>query len=280
MNIIFVCTGNTCRSPMAEAYLKSKNMQDLNISSRGFSGGDTANEKSIAVMNEIGIDISSHISRSVTADDIQTTDKFICMTEVHKQLLLSIGANEKNVFVLSTGIPDPYGFDIDIYRSCRDEIICEIDMLISNGFFNTVNISPATQKDISDIAVIEKACFSTPWSENAILDSMNEKTAFYVARVGEAVAGYMGVTIIFGEGYVTNIAVLPEFQRQGIGEAILSTVIANHKNELDFISLEVRVSNDAAISLYKKMGFEVVGNRNRFYEHPTEDAYIMTKNFL
>ncbi len=108
---------------------------------------------------------------------------------------------------------------------------------------------------------------------------MNAKTFFYVASVGGVTAGYMGISIIAGEGYVTNIAVLPRFRKQGVALCILNTVIENHKNDLDFISLEVRVSNDAAISLYKKLGFEMVGTRKRFYEHPTEDALIMTKTF-
>ncbi len=275
MNIIFVCTGNTCRSPMAEGYLKSKNILGVNVQSRGFSNGETANEKSVAVMNEIGIDISHHISRSVTADDIKNTDKFICMTAGHKSLLLSLGA--KNVSVLGDGIPDPFGLDITVYRNCRDKIFTEIDALMCNSFFDDISITLATENDISPIAEIEKVCFSTPWSENSILESMNAKTVFYVARKSNSVAGYMGVSIIAGEGYVTNVAVLPKFRRQGIGEKLLSSVIKNHKDELDFISLEVRVSNDAAISLYKKMGFEIVGTRKRFYEHPTEDALIMTK---
>ncbi len=277
MNIIFVCTGNTCRSPMAEGYLKSKNLPELNIASRGFSGGDNANEKSVTAMNEIGIDISNHISSTVTVDDIQNTDKFICMTKQHKSLLLAIGAKEKNVFVLGGGIPDPYGFDIDVYRDCRDKIVNEIEMLIKNGFFNKAEVLAASPDDAPNIAAIENECFVTPWSENAILDSMNAKTHFYIAKVGDVTAGYMGVSIICGEGYVTNIAVLPKFRNQGIAKHILNTVIQNHKTELEFISLEVRVSNDAAISLYKKMGFEVVGTRKCFYAHPIEDAYIMTK---
>ena len=90
----------------------------------------------------------------------------------------------------------------------------------------------------------------------------------------------MGLSKIAGEGYVTNIAVLPEFRRKGIGRALLQYVINDCENQLEFISLEVRVSNDAAISLYKKFGFAEVGRRKRFYTHPDEDALIMTKTFI
>ncbi len=280
MNIVFVCTGNTCRSPMAEYYLKSKNLNNINVSSRGFSSGEPANPNSIAVMQEFGIDISTHISQSITVNDVKSADAIICMTESHKQLLMSIGGENAKILVLGNGIPDPFGYDIDTYRKCRDKIFLDIDNLINNGFFIDVNITPATSDDISAIAHIEKECFSTPWSENAINESMCSGTSFYVARIGNDIAGYMGLSKIVGEGYVTNIAVSPRYRRRGIGKKILKYVIESSESELEFISLEVRVSNNAAISLYEYFGFEIVGTRKCFYTHPCEDALIMTKNFI
>lgn len=279
MNIIFVCTGNTCRSPMAEHYLKSKKLKDITVISRGFSSGDSANPNSIAVMNEAGIDISNHISNRITTEDIQQADAIICMTEAHKQMLLLSGAERNKLYVLGNGISDPFGYDIDIYRKCRDSIFKSINNLIDEGFFTQVKITVATTDDISAISNIEKSSFSTPWSENAIRESMDAGTTFYVARINDTVAGYMGISKIAGEGYVTNIAVLPEYRRLGIGKKILQYAIDNSKDELEFISLEVRSSNTAAISLYEKLGFESVGIRKRFYINPTEDAIIMTKYF-
>ncbi|MBR5472577.1 MAG: ribosomal protein S18-alanine N-acetyltransferase [Clostridia bacterium] len=145
---------------------------------------------------------------------------------------------------------------------------------------NEIKIGIATQNDIPAIADIEKACFSTPWSENAILESMNATTTFYAAYQNDVVAGYMGVSKIAGEGYVTNVAVLPPYRRNGIGKALLEYVIADCKDTLEFISLEVRVSNAPAIALYERAGFKEVGLRKRFYTHPDEDALIMTKTFL
>lgn len=279
MNVIFVCTGNTCRSPMAEYYLKSKNLDGVNVISRGFSGGDSANEKSIAVMKEVGIDISNHISKNITADEVQNADAIICMTESHRQMLLLYGADDSKLYVLGDGISDPFGCDIDTYRMCRDEIFSNIDKLIENGFFSQVTVSVANIDDVKDIANIENNSFSTPWSEKAIRESMDAGTIFYVACLNNKIVGYMGLSKIVGEGYVTNIAVLPEYRRLGIGEKILGYVIDNTKAELEFISLEVRVSNIAAISLYEKFGFERVGLRKRFYTNPQEDAIIMTKYF-
>lgn len=279
MNVIFVCTGNTCRSPMAEYYLKSKNLDGVNVISRGFSGGDSANEKSIAVMKEVGIDISNHISKNITADEVQNADAIICMTESHRQMLLLYGADNSKLYVLGDGIADPFGCDIDTYRTCRDEIFSNIDKLIENSFFSQVTVSVANIDDVKDIANIENNSFSTPWSEKAIRESMDAGTIFYVACLNNKIVGYMGLSKIVGEGYVTNIAVLPEYRRLGIGEKILGYVIDNTKAELEFISLEVRVSNIAAISLYEKFGFERTGLRKRFYTNPQEDAIIMTKYF-
>ena len=280
MNIIFVCTGNTCRSPMAEYYLKSKNLDGINVISRGFSAGEPANPNSVAVMNEVGIDLSKHISNCITADELNLADAIICMTDSHKQLLLSLGAAEQKLYVLNGGIPDPFGCDVDTYRKCRDSIFVSIDTLIKDGFFNKFKISIATKDDIANIALIEKECFSSPWSENAILESMLSTTSFYVARENGIVTGYMGLSQIAGEGYITNIAVLPQYRGKGIGSALLEYVISHCKNNLEFISLEVRISNNKAISLYEKFGFEHVGLRKRFYTNPQEDAIIMTKTFL
>lgn len=279
MNVIFVCTGNTCRSPMAEYYLKSKKLDNLCVTSRGFSGGDKANENSIMVMSEAGIDINAHISKTITADELAWADAVICMTESHQQTLLLWGADKNKLYVLGGGISDPFGCDVNTYRDCRNVIFNSIDNLIKEGFFNEIKVESATSQNICDIANIERQSFSTPWSENAIRESMNAGTLFFVANKNGLIAGYMGISKILDEGYVTNVAVLPEYRRLGIGKKILEHVIDALKNELAFISLEVRASNNGAISLYEKFGFERVGLRKRFYSNPTEDAIIMTKNF-
>lgn len=265
---------------MAEGYLKSKNLDGVCVMSRGFSAGEPANPKSVAVMDEVGIDISNHISNFITTDDIKSADAIICMTESHKQFLMASGFPKNNIYVLSGGIPDPFGCDINTYRKCRDSIFAGIDKLIDDGFFDEIKICIATPEDIADIANIEKTCFSCPWSRNAIRESMTAGTAFYVARIDNKIAGYMGLSKIAGEGYVTNIAVLPEHRRKGVGKALLQYVINDCQTRLEFISLEVRVSNDAAISLYNKFGFVEAGRRKRFYTHPDEDALIMTKTFI
>ncbi len=275
MEILFVCTGNTCRSPMAAAYLNSKNIKGIKAFSRGLaSDGSPASENSVFVMAEKGIDISSHISKPITAFDFKRADKIVCLSATHKRVLMEF-AEEEKLCVLGNGISDPFGADIDTYRRCRDEIFAAVDEMLEK-----IEIFSLRAEHIEKIADLEKICFSTPWTAEGILDSFKRGTKFLVAeRLGE-VLGYIGISCILDEGYVTNIAVFPEWRRKGVGAALLkATFSLALENGLKFVSLEVRESNSSAISLYKKFGFKTEGKRKNFYENPREDALIMTKRF-
>ncbi len=130
--IIFVCTGNTCRSPMAEGYLKSKNRKDLEVMSRGIAAdGSAVSENSVLAMNELGIDISVHISKQLTFADIDESTVFITMSASHADILEGLGLDKMKIFVL--GISDPFGSDLETYKTCRDEIIGGIDEFIEDG---------------------------------------------------------------------------------------------------------------------------------------------------
>ena len=133
---------------------------------------------------------------------------------------------------------------------------------------------------IPQVAEIERKSFSLPWSEDAFMSEIDNPLATYVVAVeDETVLGFAGVHIIAGEGYITNIAVCETARRCGIGEMMLKRIIDICKSKCTFVTLEVRVSNTSAISLYEKLGFETLGIRKNFYEKPTEDAVIMTLNF-
>ena len=272
MNILFVCTGNTCRSPMAEGYL-SHTHKNFCVKSCGLSdGGMPVSENSKQALAEIGIDIGNHVSKPITQELVSWADKIICMSPSHKQILASVGINAD---VLGSGIPDPFGGNIEIYRKCRDEIIKELDSL-----FPTLTVVSIDHRHIKDIAKLENVCFSTPWSAETILSAFKTGTKFFVAEKNNAVLGYVGISAILDEGYITNIAVFPEYRNQGVATALIQNLFnfAN-ENNLSFISLEVRESNKNAISLYKKFGFVAEGKRKNFYTAPTEDALIMTKRF-
>ena len=136
-------------------------------------------------------------------------------------------------------------------------------------------IVKATIDDVADIKKIEDECFSVPWSEKSIEESLkNPCSHFYLAKAGNETAGYIGIQIFSGEGYVTNVATLHAFRKQGIAQALVERAL---ENEMEFLALEVRESNIPAISLYKKLGFIEVGVRPKFYREPTENALLMTK---
>ena len=278
MRVLFICTGNTCRSPMAEGYLKHKGISAF---SRGLcADGSAVSFNSKEVMAELGIVISGHISKSLKAEDLLEAEKIICMSHSHKTAVLSV-ADEKKVFVLGNGICDPYGGDMETYRICRNQITDELDRLLSVGFFDGFSIGLAETRHIKGIAEIEQMTFSEPWSENTIADAVKNGTRFIVAKNGDGkVLGYIGISAVCGEGYIANIAVHPEYRQEGIGTALMKeTVKFAEKEKLEFISLEVRASNRAALSLYEKFGFVQEGLRKGFYSNPKEDALIMTKRF-
>ena len=127
-------------------------------------------------------------------------------------------------------------------------------------------------------AEIERECFSTPWSQNALTAELtNPGAAFFTAHVGEEPAGYAGMHYVLDEGYIANIAVAKRFRGQGIAKALLRRLITfGTKNGLRTITLEVRSSNEAALGLYRGFGFAQVGQRRGFYTNPTEDALLLT----
>lgn len=141
-----------------------------------------------------------------------------------------------------------------------------------------IKIEKMREEHITDIAALEKECFSQPWSEVSLREELNKENANFLVAVNEdaLVVGYIGFNLVLDEGYITNIAVVPTFRRYGVAQNLLNEIIAFAQSQgLSFVSLEVRASNAAAISLYEKFGFEKVGLRRNFYALPQEDAVIM-----
>ena len=134
-----------------------------------------------------------------------------------------------------------------------------------------------TMEDIPFVVEIENQCFSLPWSEKSFEDSLSrEDTLFLVSEDEAKITGYMGLYLSFDEASVTNVAVSPVFRKKGYGEALVVKAKELAKEAgAECIFLEVRQSNVPALSLYKKLGFEELGIRKKFYEHPVEDAIIM-----
>ena len=134
---------------------------------------------------------------------------------------------------------------------------------------------------VVQIAELETICFSDPWSENSIASELDNKLAFWlVAAEGDTVAGYIGSQTVMDETDMMNVAVHPDFRRQGIAEALVNTLVENLKKMGSrCLTLEVRASNAPAIALYGKLGFAEIGRRKNYYRNPREDALILRKEW-
>jgi len=131
--------------------------------------------------------------------------------------------------------------------------------------------------DALSVSEIEQEIFSRPWSYQGFVDSLNlGNTIFLVAEEEGRILGYIGMYLAMDEGEITNVAVMKQERQRGIGGMLLKEIKKEaERRAIARIVLEVRVSNDSAIRLYEREGFQNCGVRKNFYELPREDAYIM-----
>lgn len=137
------------------------------------------------------------------------------------------------------------------------------------------------EKDIDQIVKIENESFTTPWSRESFENELtkNQFALYIVLEDEEEVFGYCGVWLIVDEAHITNIALLPKYRGMKLGEALLRKVmdVAREKGAKT-MTLEVRVTNDIAQSLYRKLGFQNGGIRKNYYTDNQEDALVMWVN--
>ena len=146
-----------------------------------------------------------------------------------------------------------------------------------------IKIVPMNADHLEELEKLERLCFSRPWSRKMLAEELeNQCAAFLVAQDGDTgkVVGYAGLLVVADEGYITNVAVFPEYRRRGVAAQLLS-VFENFArgSHLAFLTLEVRPSTTAAIALYESFGFQQAGRRRNYYDLPKEDALILTKTY-
>ena len=144
-----------------------------------------------------------------------------------------------------------------------------------------LNIRRMEEGDLDQVCAIEEETFSMPWSRKSFRDTISYyHTLFLVAELDGEIAGYCGCYQSLEEAEITNIAVRRQLRGHGIGRRLLMELMRLGKEQGAFAyTLEVRVSNQAAIHLYESLGFVSFGIRKNFYERPREDAMIMWRHW-
>ena len=138
-------------------------------------------------------------------------------------------------------------------------------------------IEKMEENHLDGVLEVETLSLKSPWSRNMFLEEINSPTAMYnVLLDGEKVIAYMGMHCVCGEGHITNVAVHPDYRKRGAASFLINHFISHaRENSFEFVTLEVRESNEPAIKCYEKFGFKEVGRRKKYYEHK-EDALLMT----
>ena len=144
-----------------------------------------------------------------------------------------------------------------------------------------MTITKMTNIHVLQIAELEKLCFNDPWSEKSIASELNNRlSCWLVALDGENVIGYVGSQTVIGETDMMNIAIHPDYRKQGVATILIQSLIEElTKHGSHSLMLEVRQTNEPAKNLYKSLGFETVGIRKNYYRNPREDALILRKEW-
>ena len=145
-----------------------------------------------------------------------------------------------------------------------------------------MQIVPMNRAHIDALAELERVCFSTPWSADSLAEELDNPHAVFRVAVDDAgnLLGYVGMHHLLDEGFITNVAVFPIARRQGVARALLADLTAyGTAHSLYRITLEVRVGNAAARTLYESEGYKLDGIRPGFYRAPAEDAAIYSLYF-
>ncbi|HAV43482.1 TPA: ribosomal-protein-alanine N-acetyltransferase [bacterium] len=144
-------------------------------------------------------------------------------------------------------------------------------------------IRPLKKGDIKEVAAIEEASFSDPWQDSTFYNELyhGDISKFLIAQMDKRVVGYIGMWFIGDEAHIVNIAVHPNYRRQGIGTKLVMALFDEiRKKGIERITLEVRASNIIAQQFYKKFDFQEIAIQEKYYRDTHEDALIMWKDRL
>jgi [ribosomal protein S18]-alanine N-acetyltransferase len=152
------------------------------------------------------------------------------------------------------------------------------DSTAAEGIAGAVRVMPFRRRHLRSVVAIEEACYPRPWSATVFLSELAQRSSrrYRVATIGPLVVGFSGLMIVEQDGHITNIAVDPGWHRRSIGTVLLlDQARAAPALGVRHLTLEVRVSNTPAKTLYQQFGFAPVGVRRNYYVETGEDAIVM-----
>jgi len=280
MVVLFLCTGNTCRSPMAAALfsIASKD-QSLDIRSAGTAAwlNTPATSNAVAAAAALGADCVSHASQLATPELLAEADLVVCLAASHAIQAAQFVPAAK-LRVLGGGVDDPFGGNLEVYQSCAAQINAALPALLPD-LRCPARIIPTNEAHLPAIAELQRVCFPAhPASESKLREKLALNTCHMLtAMVDDNLAGFIAVDEISGEAFVDDLAVFPAYQRRGIASSLLAQAEVNAiLRGCGQVHLEVRQSNALARRLYEVRGYHQVGLRKNFYQNPNEPAILMT----
>ncbi len=285
---------NTCISPLAAAVLRALGEErglPLAAQSCGFwaKEGQLPLPAMVTAAGEIGLDLADHRARYATDERLAAAGLLLPQDGMIARGLAPIAKARPGVRLLrpllSGGLN---GTTLTDFRRARGEVLAACERLVKmlkkeqaerQALAADITVGPLAPAMAGEVAALEAACFSHPWTRQNVLDELQKPNGCFVAALLQgALVGYASAAVAGQTGYMNNVAVAANYRGLGIATRLLTELEQRCRAAgAESMTLEVRCANRPARALYEGLGYRPVGVRPGFYRDPPDDAAIYTK---